>query len=91
MSIQGNSNILVDSDGHIRVAGLGAALPMPGVDVDGYFEVHGPALELVYQFFGSRGVRATEERDIHTDGALAYEVSLIVTASCGQMTKCLFS
>ena len=88
--IQGNSNILVDCDGNVHIPGLGAASPVPGVDVDGFLEVHGPALELVYQRFVPRNVRITEERDIYMDGAPAYEVGPIVTASCGQMMKCLF-
>lgn len=89
--IQGNSNILVDRDGNVRGAGFGASSLVLGVNIDGFLEVHGPALELVYQRFGSRNARVMEERDIHMDGAPAYEVCPIVTASCGQMMKCLFS
>lgn len=88
-------NILVDSDGHARVAGLGAAYIsslIPGLDVDEFFEAHGSAPELVHsRRSGSGSARATKESDIHAFGVLAYEVSLIVTACYGQMTWWIYS
>lgn len=79
------NNVLVGSDGRARVAGFGAACIsslMPGVDVDGFFESHGSAPELVSaRRFGLGNARATKESDVHAFGVLAYEVSLIVTPS----------
>lgn len=52
---------------------------MPEVDVDGFFETHGSAPELVYsRLFGSGDAGATKESDIYELGVLAYEVSSIV-------------
>ncbi|KAF9647760.1 kinase-like protein [Thelephora ganbajun] len=72
------TNILVNTDGRARVAGLGAAyalLLVPGVDVDRFSKVHASAPELVYpQLFGLALARATKENDIHGFGALAYEM-----------------
>jgi len=59
---------------------------MPEVDVDGFFETHGSAPELVYsRRFGLGNAGATKESDIYELGALAYEVSSIVSAFFGQM------
>ena len=85
------ANILIDSDGHARVGGLGAAYIssfVAGVDVDGFFEAHGSAPELVYsRSLGSKSVRATKESDMHALGVLAYEVSLTAIASYEQMIR----
>jgi len=59
---------------------------MPGVDVDGFFETHGSAPELVYsRRFGSGNAGATKESDIYELGVLAYEVSSIASAFFGKM------
>ena len=83
------ANILVDSNGRARVAGLGAAYIsslIPEVDIDKFFDAHGAAPELVNpQHFGLRNARATKESDMHAFGALAYEVSLVATVSHGKV------
>lgn len=65
------TNILVDSNGHARVAGLGMAYlssPMSGMDV-------GVASGLVRQRFGLTNPGATKAGDVYAFGALAFEVS----------------
>jgi hypothetical protein len=75
------TNILVGPDGRARVAGFGAAYApslMPGVDIGRSFEIP----ELVHpQRLGLTNARATKAGDMHTFGALAFEVSLLVTVS----------
>jgi len=72
------TNILIDSEGHARIAGLGVALissPMPGVDIDRFF--HGAAPELVdAQHVGSSGTGATKASDVYALAVLAWEVSM---------------
>ena len=70
------TDILVDHDGHARVAGLGAALlpsAMPGVDIDRFF--HGAAPELIeHQRLRSTNAEATKASDAYAFGVLALEV-----------------
>lgn len=72
------TNILVDPQGHARIAGLGVALissPMPGVDIDRFF--HGAAPELVNpQHVGSSGTGATKASDVYALAVMAWEVSM---------------
>jgi hypothetical protein len=70
-------NILVNADGHIRVAGLGAAsIPsaVPRVEVDRFF--HGAAPELIDpQRFRLTSTGVTTATDVYVFGVLAFEVS----------------
>jgi hypothetical protein len=69
------TNILVDLDGHARIAGFGAAhisSLTPGVDGDRLSDV---ALGLVHQYFGLLNSNATKAGDVHAFGVLALEVS----------------
>ena len=70
------TDILVDHDGHARVAGLGAALlpsAMPGVDIDRFF--HGAAPELIeHQRLRLTNAEATKASDAYAFGVLALEV-----------------
>ena len=72
------TNILVDTEGHARIAGLGVALipsPMPGVDIDRFFP--GAAPELVDpQNVGSSSTGATKASDMYAFAVLAWEVSM---------------
>ena len=75
MSFQ--TNILINADGHVRVAGFGAASissPVLRVDVDRFF--HGAAPELVDpQRFRMTSAGATMATDVYAFGVLAWEVS----------------
>ena len=79
------ANILVDPSGHVRIAGLGAALissPMPGVDIDRFF--HGAAPELANpQGHGSSNTGATKASDMYAFGILSWEVG-VEFATCPQ-------
>ena len=70
------TNILVDPEGHARIAGLGAALiraPIPGVDIDRFF--HGAAPELVDpQHVGSSSPGVTKASDVYALAVLSWEV-----------------
>jgi hypothetical protein len=71
------TNILVDADGHTRVAGLGAtSIPSttPRVEVDRFF--HGAAPELIEpRRFRLTNTGATTASDVYAFGVLAFEVS----------------
>ena len=75
------TNILVDPNGHARIAGLGVALissPMPGVDIDRFF--HGAAPELVSpQRPSSSNTGATKPSDVYAFAILSLEVSVEFT------------
>jgi len=81
------TNILVDADGHARVAGLGATfLPpaTPGVDVDRFF--HGAAPELVHpQRLGLADTGITKDSDMYAFGVLAWEVSPTLESLTGEL------
>ena len=72
------TNILIDPEGHARIAGLGVALissPIPGVDIDRFF--HGAAPELVdAQHVGPSNTGATKASDMYAFAVLAWEVSM---------------
>jgi len=72
------TNILIDPEGHARVAGLGVALiqaPMPGVDIDRFF--YGAAPELANtQHVGSISTGATKASDVYALAVLFWEVSM---------------
>lgn len=72
------TNILIDSEEHARIAGLGAALipsPMPGVYIDRFF--HGAAPELVHpQRARPSDTGATKASDVYAFAVLAWEVSM---------------
>ena len=72
------TNILIDPEGHARIAGLGVALissPVPGVDIDRSF--HGAAPELVDpQHVGSSNTGATKASDVYAFAVLSWEVSM---------------
>ena len=84
------TNILVDADGHVRVAGLGAAsIPstMPGVDIDRFFQ--GAAPELVDpQRFGFVCAEHTKASDVYAFGIIAWEVSRVYMNPSGRNRKC---
>jgi hypothetical protein len=71
------TNMLVGADGHIRVAGFGAASSpsaVSRVDVDSFF--HGAAPELIEpQRFRLINTVATTASDVYAFGVLAFEVS----------------
>ena len=75
------TNILIDAEGHARIAGLGTALlpfNMPRVDIDRLF--HGAAPELVDpQHFGTSNAGATKASDVYAFAILSWEVSLELT------------
>jgi serine/threonine protein kinase len=79
------TDILIDHDGHARVAGLGVALlpsSMPGVDIDRFF--HGAAPELIEpQRLRSANTGATKASDTYAFGALALEVCPALAVFCG--------
>ena len=79
------TNILVDADGHARVAGLGAtSVPsvVPRVDVDRFFP--GAAPELIDpQRFRLTNTGATKASDMYAFGVLTWEVSGVRVCSSG--------
>lgn len=71
------TNILVDADGHTRVAGLGAASISPtvlGIGVDTFFLGAAPELSDP-QRFRLINTEATTASDVYAFGVLAWEVS----------------
>jgi len=72
------TNILVDSDGHPRIAGLGVTFissPMPGIDIGRLF--HGAAPELADpQHFESFTAKAMQVCDMYAFGVLSWEASI---------------
>ena len=82
-------NILVDADGCIRIAGLGAASILPavsGVYIDRFF--HGAAPELIDpQRFGFADVESTKASDIYAFGIIAWQVSRFHVDSSGNTMK----
>jgi len=79
------TNVLVDTDGHARVADLGIApVPsaVPRVDVDRFFP--GAAPELIDpQRFRLTDTGTTKASDIYAFGVLAREVSGVRMGSSG--------
>ena len=79
-------NVLIDDDGHVRIAGLGAAsVPstVSGVDIDRFF--HGAAPELIDpQRFGFVDTGSTKESDIYAFGIIAWQVSRLDSNSSGK-------
>lgn len=71
------TNVLVDADGRIRIAGFGtASIPstIPGADVDRVS--HGAAPESTdLHCFGFVGTESTKADDIYAFGVVAWEVS----------------
>jgi hypothetical protein len=71
------TNVLVDSDGHIRVTGLGVTSipsPVPRAEVDRFF--HGAAPELIEpRRFRLTSAGATTATDVYAFGVLTFEVS----------------
>jgi len=71
------TNILIDPEGHARIAGFGVALilsSLPGVEIDRFF--HGAAPELVDpQNAGWSSTGATKASDVYAFAVLSWEVS----------------
>ena len=87
MSVQ--QNFLVDADGGVHIAGLGAASTLStvsGVDIDRFF--HGAAPELIDpQRFGSIDAESTKASDIYAFGIIAWQVSRLHADSPGNALK----
>ena len=70
-------NVLIDADGRVRIAGLGAASILPavsGVDIDRFF--HGAAPELIDpQRFGFASAENTKASDVYAFGIIVWQVS----------------